>query len=76
MLAYAAADKRLPHASWLQPLYGRRVSEPRPGDLVKWPFRHVAIYLGDGMVIGAHRSGTVSSISPLYGSPSFYRMVN
>lgn len=74
MLSYAAAGLHLPHASWLQPSFGYRVGTPRPGDLVHWP-GHVMIYYGNGLVIGAHRSGTVSSISPIYGSPSFYRMV-
>lgn len=76
MLAYAAAGIRLPHSSALQPRFGRRVYDPRPGDLVKWPWNHVAIYLGGGLTIGAHRSGTVSSISSIYGSPSFYRIID
>lgn len=75
MVAYAAAGVDLPHSSWLQPSYGRRVSDPQPGDLVKWPWNHVAIYLGAGKIIGAHRRGTVASISDLYGSPSFYRLI-
>lgn len=75
MLAYAAAGLHLPHASWLQPSYGKRVADPQPGDLIKWAWNHVSIYLGGGMMIGAHRRGTVSSISPVYGSPSYYRMV-
>lgn len=76
MLAFRAAGIELPHASWLQPRYGVRVSDPRPGDLVKWPWNHVAIYLGGGQVIGAHHRGEASSISPIYGSPTFYRLVS
>lgn len=76
--AYATAGLRLPHYSFLQHFQGRRVSTPLPGDLVWWgPWtgaRHVAIYYGGGQVIGARHSGTVSAISPLWGSPRFYRM--
>jgi len=75
MRAYAVVGKKLPHASWLQPLYGTKVSNPQPGDLVKWPYKHVAIYLGNGKVIGARKSGTVSQIYDLYDTPVFYRMV-
>lgn len=76
-LAYAAVGIHLPRVSNDQIGKGVRVSNPQPGDLVYWsyPHNHVMIYYGGGLVIGAHHTGTVSSISPLYGSPSFYRMV-
>src|SRR6266536_769759 len=63
----------LPHSADAQPAYGRRVSRPAPGDLVHWA-GHVAIYYGNGRVIGARHRGTVSRIYPIYGSPTFYRM--
>lgn len=73
LLAYRAAGLSLPHYSGAQPGFGRRVSVPQPGDL-GWHPGHVVIYYGGGQVIGAHRPGVPSSISPVYGSFSWYRM--
>jgi cell wall-associated NlpC family hydrolase len=74
--AYATVGVRLPRFSGDQHRYGRQVSQPQPGDLVWWgpEIHHVAIYYGHGLIIGAHRPGVASNISPLWGSPRFYRM--
>jgi cell wall-associated NlpC family hydrolase len=77
--AYAAAGIQLPRFSGAQHFKGTRVSEPQPGDLVWWgPWRgggrHVAIYFGNNQIIGARHRGTVSAITPLWGSPRYYRM--
>jgi len=74
MLVYREAlGLSLPHFSGSQPAYGTKVSNPSPGDLVYWP-GHVAIFYGNGYVIGARHSGAPSAIYRLYGAPTFYRM--
>lgn len=51
------AGKRLPHSSAAQSNVGKRVSTPKPGDLVLTP-GHVAIYAGGGEVIEAATPAT------------------
>ena len=69
--AYAQAGIYLPHYSqaqmgMCQPL--QSISSLQPGDLVFWTYpRHVAIYLGDGMVIEAVQPGV--KIQAIWGSP-------
>lgn len=77
--AYRTVGIELPRFSGAQHFKGYRVYEPQPGDLVWWgPWRgggrHVSIYFGDGQIIGARSRGKVSSITPIWGSPRFYRM--
>ncbi|MDT0274580.1 C40 family peptidase [Blastococcus goldschmidtiae] len=59
--AYAAAGVRLPHSSRAQSQLGRQVSrqELRPGDLVFYytPISHVALYIGNGMIVHARTYG-------------------
>jgi peptidoglycan DL-endopeptidase CwlO len=59
--AYAAAGVSLPHSSRSQSALGRDVarSELQPGDLVFYysPISHVAIYIGNGMVVHARTFG-------------------
>lgn len=61
MYAWAAAGVELPHNSRAQAGATRSVSRSEliPGDLVFYgqPIHHVAIYIGDGVVIDAPRSG-------------------
>lgn len=52
-----ATGKRLPHSSAAIRSAGRRVSTPRPGDVV-WTSGHVSIYAGGGKVIEAAKPGT------------------
>jgi cell wall-associated NlpC family hydrolase len=66
MKAWAAAGVSLPHSSAMQAGYGSRISisELRPGDLVFYysPIHHVAIYLGNGLVIDAPHTGAFVNI--------------
>ena len=59
--AYAAAGVQLPHSSRAQAQLGRQVSrqELQPGDLVFYytPISHVALYIGDGMIVHARTYG-------------------
>ena len=59
--AYAAAGVSLPHSSRSQSALGRDVarSELQPGDLVFYydPISHVAIYIGNGMIVHARTFG-------------------
>jgi cell wall-associated NlpC family hydrolase len=61
MMAYAAAGITIPHFAASQYLLGSHVTVPylEPGDLVFFytPIDHVAMYLGDGLVIEAPESG-------------------
>lgn len=59
--AYAAAGVVLPHSSRAQSQLGRQVSrqELQPGDLVFYytPVSHVALYIGNGMIVHARTYG-------------------
>ena len=59
--AYAAAGVALPHSSRAQSALGRDVarSELQPGDLVFYysPISHVALYIGNGMIVHARTFG-------------------
>jgi cell wall-associated NlpC family hydrolase len=74
MRAWAAAGVSLPHSSRMQATYGDRVllANLRPGDLVFFhrPVSHVGIYLGNGMMIHAPRTGDVVKVAPLFETPS------
>ena len=71
--AWARAGLTIPRTSQEQWSELPRVSlrELRPGDLVVYfpKATHVAIYLGDGMVIQAPRPGTSVKVSPLAANP-------
>jgi cell wall-associated NlpC family hydrolase len=66
MKAWAAGGVSLPHSSSMQAGYGTRVSvsELQPGDLVFYysPIHHVAIYIGNGLVIDAPHTGAFVNI--------------
>jgi peptidoglycan DL-endopeptidase CwlO len=65
--AYAAAGVTLPHSSRAQSALGRRVerSELQPGDLVFYynPISHVALYIGNGMIVHARTHGVPLSVT-------------
>ena len=73
LYAFAAAGVALPHYTGYQYQRGTHVpaSEAQRGDLLFWGpggNQHVAIYLGDGTMIEAPRSGQNVRISPVRGS--------
>ena len=65
--AYAAAGVMLPHSSRAQSTLGRRVerNELQPGDLVFYysPISHVALYIGNGMIVHARTQGVPLSVT-------------
>ncbi len=81
MFSYAAAGVSLPHSSKSQSTMGVYVSrdELQPGDLIFTynPVSHVGIYVGDGMMIHAYRSGTPVSLDPYdpWGAYNFARRI-
>nr|WP_229370858.1 NlpC/P60 family protein [Umezawaea beigongshangensis] len=73
MYAFAGAGVRLPHYSGYQYTAGRRVplAQARRGDMLFWGPNggtHVALYLGDGMMVEAPHSGASVRVAPVrYG---------
>lgn len=72
--AFAAVGKRLPHYSGYQANAGRKVplSQKAPGDMLFWATRgrihHVALYLGDNMMVEAPHSGSFVRVTSVrYG---------
>jgi cell wall-associated NlpC family hydrolase len=65
--AYAAAGVALPHSSRAQSGLGRAVSrsELQPGDLVFYysPISHVALYIGNGMIVHARTYGSPVAVT-------------
>jgi cell wall-associated NlpC family hydrolase len=72
MWVWRKAGVSLPHSSRAQYAGGRKVSraEIRPGDLVFHgsPIHHVGIYIGDGNMISAPRTGDVVKIQYAFRS--------
>jgi cell wall-associated NlpC family hydrolase len=75
MGAWAAGGVSLPHYSAAQYAAGTPITagDLRPGDLVFWAtssspasIHHVAMYLGDGLVLHAPRTGRPVSIDSMY----------
>ncbi len=69
---FAHVGVGLPHSSFAQIDYGRRVwlGALRPGDLLFFSgLGHVGIYVGGGRFVHAPRSGTVVSVDRLAGWP-------
>jgi cell wall-associated NlpC family hydrolase len=75
MGAWAAAGVSLPHYTVAQYYAGTPISagELRPGDLVFWSsssspdgIHHVALYLGDGMIVHAPRTGRDVTVESMY----------
>lgn len=52
------------------------VRNAQPGDLLFWgsPAHHVAIYIGNGMMIAAPHSGAVVRVQAVYGNPEVRRV--
>ena len=64
--AFAGIGKALPHYTGYQYTAGPQypVSQRKRGDMLFWP-GHVALYLGDGLMVEAPQSGDVVKISPV-----------
>ena len=66
---------RLPHSSWADLSYGRRISRRslRPGDLVFfYGAGHVGIYVGHGRFLDAPHSGARVRISTMGAYSGYY----
>ena len=79
-LVYKQHGISLPRVSQQQMHAGRKVDgieNARPGDLVTFgnPATHIGIYVGDGKMIHAPRTGDVVKISPLHKNLSAIRRV-
>jgi cell wall-associated NlpC family hydrolase len=81
MMAWRAGGKSLPHWSVAQFAQSTRISaaQVRPGDLVFWgstpgTIHHVAMYIGNGQIIHAPRTGQPVQINSMYYwvPPDFY----
>jgi cell wall-associated NlpC family hydrolase len=75
MRAWQTAGISLPHYTVAQYYAGTPISagELRPGDLVFWSsssspdgIHHVALYLGDGMIVHAPRTGRDVTVESMY----------
>ena len=73
MVAWGQAGVGLPHSSSAQFGSGPRIpaSALRPGDLVFYysPISHVAIYIGNGMIVHAAHPGAGVRVAGLYSMP-------
>jgi cell wall-associated NlpC family hydrolase len=79
LYAYRAIGINLPHSSRSQFTYGKSVSksELAPGDLLFYggsasTIHHVAMYIGNGMLVHASTSGVPVKTAPLSGGGSDY----
>ncbi len=73
MMAWAQAGVGLPHSSGAQSGSGTSVpaNALQPGDLVFYysPISHVAMYIGNGMIVHAANPGAGVRVSALYSMP-------
>ncbi|MGH3863874.1 C40 family peptidase [Actinokineospora sp.] len=79
LYAYRAIGINLPHSSRSQYTYGKSVSKSEliPGDLLFYggsasTIHHVAMYIGNGMLVHASTSGVPVKTAPLSGGGSDY----
>lgn len=73
MMAWAQAGISLPHSSSAQYGVGRHVSsgDLQPGDLVFYysPISHVAMYIGNGLIVEAANPGAGIRVSGVFSMP-------
>ena len=74
---FAKAGKSLPRVTTAQQAATVPVSNPQPGDLVFFgsPAWHVGIYVGNGQMIDAPRTGKSVSVRPVFSGVSGYGRV-
>ena len=74
-MAYAQAGIQLEHSSGAQLNAGEHIpaSQAQPGDLLWWP-GHIAIYTGNGRMIGAQPPAEGVREMEVYGSPTYIRV--
>lgn len=74
-MAYAQAGIQLEHSSGAQLNAGEHIpaSQAQPGDLLWWP-GHIAIYTGNGRMIGAQTPAEGVREMAVYGSPTYIRV--
>ena len=75
MQAYAQAGIQLEHSSGSQYSAGEHISaaEAKPGDLLWWP-GHIAIYTGNGRMVGAQTPAEGVREMAVYGAPVYIRV--
>ncbi|OAB88247.1 hypothetical protein AWH69_00015 [Janibacter melonis] len=75
---FAKAGKSLPRVTTAQQAATTPVSDPQPGDLVFFgsPAYHVGIYVGNGQMIDAPRTGSSVSVRPVFDGVSGYGRVS
>ena len=75
MYAWSAAGVALPHSSSMQSTVGTPVSysDLQPGDLVFFysPISHVAMYIGNGLIVSAPHTGDVVKVVALAYMPDY-----
>lgn len=73
--AYEQAGITLEHSSSAQLTAGEHISadQAQPGDLLWWP-GHIAIYTGNGRMIGAQTPAEGVREMAVYGSPTYIRV--
>ena len=71
---YRKAGKSIPRTAAAQQAAARRVSSPRPGDLVFFgsPAYHVGIYAGNGLMFDAGKPGLVTQKRKIFRGVSGY----
>jgi cell wall-associated NlpC family hydrolase len=73
MMAWAQAGISLPHSSSAQYGIGRHVAsgDLQPGDLVFYysPISHVAMYIGNGLIVEAANPSAGVRVSPVFSMP-------
>lgn len=74
--AFAKAGKRLPRTAAQQQRAVRKVTTPRPGDLVFIGARayHVGIYVGNGKMLHSPRTGKPVQIAKIYAKATYGRV--
>jgi cell wall-associated NlpC family hydrolase len=80
MMAWRKGGVSLPHYSAAQYTQTKHITAAQlePGDLVFWgtspnTIHHVALYIGNGQIIQAPRTGDVVKVSPAFtGGPTFF----